>query len=1344
MRCILNGEEIDVPESLIENEALFKSVVNIETWNTLSYEERNNLLKYIPGIPTNEDGEDEEEEFKLEAVRLALSSDENFKHGNPTQEVYRMLKDGMLSPSVQKIKKKCKKLKYKNYKLNQKEYYKNLLEEIIISRQLILDKTYQHGPGYKLAKRKSSLEFQFPASEKVKKKFDKIIRDVAAECGDDNPSSDEEGVSNSFSVNSSRYEIPTKFHIDVDASSRRFSVFQNDGVTTNDFHRMMYKHKQKRVLCEDHPELDTTNISLADVIGRCNSIKKPGKFKKNKLNKKKKLKKVDATDQKVERGDGTINNVDKSVPVEKRKKDLTKKSLGHGYPKMGSFFSLLGYFFEQEREKKCSIAKLEEKVVSWQSHKSSDLSGWKALYSSWIPLVKYAVEYMTGRGTASLLHEFIPLLLPDDGEHWTWTGPEHNNDDVILPLCHHWFETLSQAMNVDAVDDKDRQTIDTTRTTFVVRKSTDEEKDDFRKQEKERYEKPHCAYIYKTHGYESIVGPVKGVFSKDATSSKAREHAMLVSDRPAFVTILCLVRDAVARLPNGEGTRAEVCTLLKDSQFLNPQATDSQVHGVVSGALDRLHAEKDPCVKFDAIRKVWIYLHRVRSVEKFEKLHEASAAAALAKKQISHSKQKAAKQKRASADQGELPKECKQKKTATPKSKKSKNVETKDASQKETDSTPTVPTEGPKKKPAKRKRSANDTGATKLPKLTDFPLRETDELQLSLENLMATQSILSGDESDMFGSSNPPCDLFDAFNTSNDDVPNLSMDPSFEAYNISNIDQLTEGINQSKVSVTEGQSHEVQPNVDTLASRTMPQENTIKSISNRTSSLSVFPDNHPKSMATFKSAGQRRRSTPEEIQLSMPASLISKPSSSPVAALTARMPVTGQNTQSKIRTQQISSSNLQELLLQRQPLVQHQLPSQQTHAQQQQKNSRSKSQSQNIVLSKHSTLTSQSLQQQLRLQQLQNKSSPQQKVSQAVALSSLQRNNNLIARPTQPRTSAPIVQSQIGLSLGNLRGTSLQTLSQFITSKVIPVAATKAASDPESLAAVPSRNQPIRNPYQVQQMPQKKVAPKPIISPAEARMQFQFQHTTGNNVVKGLQLVDIKGSRGNQVITARPPVTVTGGNQVIAVCSPAAVTNIPKINVAHKTAFNRISPVQTFSLNQLMAVARNRAPGMESSKSNVTIPMSQIVRTSTPQAPRNVQKSVSIQNPVSTHLVIQRQVSSGGDQSVANIVRLSKQGEIRTASPHATSMPIQKIEVSGILPGQLRAQHQQANRPIVAPLKISLPRNNFTGVASPVRLISSPGQSPVRLTSANVRLISPTTKTSNVFQTTASQQKPPL
>jgi len=38
---------------------------------------------------------------------------------------------------------------------------------------------------------------------------------------------------------------------------------------------------------------------------------------------------------------------------------------------------------------------------------------------------------------------------------------------------------------------------------------------------------------------------------------------------------------------------------------------------VVSGALDRLHYEKDPCVKYDVSRKLWIYRHRSRAEDEF-------------------------------------------------------------------------------------------------------------------------------------------------------------------------------------------------------------------------------------------------------------------------------------------------------------------------------------------------------------------------------------------------------------------------------------------------------------------------------------------------------------------------------------------------------------------------------------------------------------------------------------------------------------------------------------------------------------------------------------------------------
>jgi hypothetical protein len=188
-------------------------------------------------------------------------------------------------------------------------------------------------------------------------------------------------------------------------------------------------------------------------------------------------------------------------------------------------------------------------------------------------------------------------------------------------------------------------------TDWVVKPSTIEERRSYQEQESIRYSNPNKSFTYKLHNYSSVVGPVKGCGTTHTGSvnyppgatlqtspTKHREHSLLVSDRPQFVTVLSLVRDAAARLPNGEGTRCDIVQLLKDSQYLLPRVSDQQINQVVSGALDRLHYEKDPCVKYDTNRKLWIYLHRNRTEQDFERLYERTMTAAKAKKTLTSRK----------------------------------------------------------------------------------------------------------------------------------------------------------------------------------------------------------------------------------------------------------------------------------------------------------------------------------------------------------------------------------------------------------------------------------------------------------------------------------------------------------------------------------------------------------------------------------------------------------------------------------------------------------------------------------------------------------------------------------
>ena len=42
------------------------------------------------------------------------------------------------------------------------------------------------------------------------------------------------------------------------------------------------------------------------------------------------------------------------------------------------------------------------------------------------------------------------------------------------------------------------------------------------------------------HGYDSVVGPLRGVYSTGTGNVKPRGHSLLVSERPNYVTILAL------------------------------------------------------------------------------------------------------------------------------------------------------------------------------------------------------------------------------------------------------------------------------------------------------------------------------------------------------------------------------------------------------------------------------------------------------------------------------------------------------------------------------------------------------------------------------------------------------------------------------------------------------------------------------------------------------------------------------------------------------------------------------------------------------------------------------------
>ncbi|KAG5323494.1 NFRKB protein, partial [Pseudoatta argentina] len=363
------------------------------------------------------------------------------------------------------------------------------------------------------------------------------------------------------------------------------------------------------------------------------------------------------------------------------------------------FFSLLRDAFTSKGEYRMSATEMKDAIMQWQGNPISPLNDWYSLVPSWPTLVPLALGFLAGELMYSQDldqrqeqdQELVPYLENKGQGIYAWIGAGRDSDARLQDLCTKFLmykdmltPPYTQTSTVTSTKSQHSQlssnnnnmsnnaivtsgilqsgrsgspALESTNmdasatgsdwepprplfpTEWKVRPSTIEEREEFRRQERMRYTAPHKAFTYRMHGYASVVGPVKGIYQHNVASgqAKARGHSLLVPDRPNFVTILALVRDATARLPNGEGTRADICQLLKDSQYIIEQDNDEKegyLHSVVSGALDRLHYEADPCVRYYPRRKEWLYLHRGRSESEFEMVHQQLQGIAKNKKSV--------------------------------------------------------------------------------------------------------------------------------------------------------------------------------------------------------------------------------------------------------------------------------------------------------------------------------------------------------------------------------------------------------------------------------------------------------------------------------------------------------------------------------------------------------------------------------------------------------------------------------------------------------------------------------------------------------------------------------------
>ncbi|XP_077484243.1 nuclear factor related to kappa-B-binding protein isoform X2 [Amblyomma americanum] len=715
-RCLLGGQVVQIPQALCEQEALLRAVLSIDTWNNvLSEAHKIRLMEFLPNF-----GENDKEE-KVETLQRLFSGC-NFRFGNPIHCFFLRLRDGLLVPDIARTASLVRKASYRDYRLHQRRYHCCLLQEILVSRKRLLDACLEWGPWGGVAPRlgggagsgggggATGGPRQVPLAQRTRWRYCTELQELRDRLGEPCTSDEDDLCSEGGGPPKLLRKYRRQVHHFESALSPELSRVPStlaagpqgphrcdtgsghflskcltlSEITEERFRDMLLSHRHKRLAGLNTAELDTSSVTLEDVISRTNLSRRPqlrppqdGRTKRPRVGggplppalpaasigssspppappsppaassggvPPELLPAPDSEDEEEPPVAPTLTAAAHPQEAVNSGASATSVVLARGGRPASPptvqqplcFFALLRDLFNDTTEQKMSAAKLEERVKAWSHSPGAQLVEWFGRRDSWPDMVSSALRFLAGDYIGLLPEDFVPYLdYKEKQQQWQWIGAGRDSDIQTQALCQHWLQGREPMDALEASQGSPPPPKSTT--DWTVRPTTDHERTQYRSQECIRYQNPHRAFTFRVHGYEAVVGPVKGVYGKESGVNKAREHSLLVSDRPPFVTILSLVRDAAARLPNGEGTRADICELLKDSQYL-AVASDQQIHTVVSGALDRLHYEKDPCVKYDVNRKLWIYLHRCRTEEEFEKIHQAQAAAAKAKKAIQKNK----------------------------------------------------------------------------------------------------------------------------------------------------------------------------------------------------------------------------------------------------------------------------------------------------------------------------------------------------------------------------------------------------------------------------------------------------------------------------------------------------------------------------------------------------------------------------------------------------------------------------------------------------------------------------------------------------------------------------------
>lgn len=138
---LIEGQSIKLPSQICEDSSILSEMLSCDLLEeALRPEEKQQLMSLMPSFEHNN-------EVEQQNTWNMLFTKQNVTFGNPIEKFGKTLESGDYDPESVKIRKLHQRLQQKFAKQEQRSYYFNLLQNVIVSRQQLIETAVQLPPG---------------------------------------------------------------------------------------------------------------------------------------------------------------------------------------------------------------------------------------------------------------------------------------------------------------------------------------------------------------------------------------------------------------------------------------------------------------------------------------------------------------------------------------------------------------------------------------------------------------------------------------------------------------------------------------------------------------------------------------------------------------------------------------------------------------------------------------------------------------------------------------------------------------------------------------------------------------------------------------------------------------------------------------------------------------------------------------------------------------------------------------------------------------------------------------------------------------------------------------------